>query len=112
MLGAEATAHDHPAHEYFIRHYDRILKGTTRALEGVARAGALHDGIRPASFATDLVALQDGLQLQWLLRPQHTAIAAPLEAFIQSALVSDLWAAPRHAMASLDGATKTDPWIG
>jgi hypothetical protein len=91
VLGAEATAHDHPAHEYFAQHYTRILDGTTRALSSVRDAGALRPDIVPRRFATDLVALQDGLQLQWLLRPAHTGIAGPLEASIRSALTRDLW---------------------
>lgn len=91
VLGAEATSREHPAHEYFVQHYARILDGTTRALEGVRRSGALREGVEPRRFAADLVALQDGLQLQWLFRPEHTAIAAPLEAFIAGALTRGLW---------------------
>jgi AcrR family transcriptional regulator len=91
VLSAEATTHAHPAHDYFVRHYDRIVEGTTRALESAHRSGALNDGVDPSTFAVDLVALQDGLQLQWLLRPERTALAALLEARIQSALTRDLW---------------------
>jgi AcrR family transcriptional regulator len=91
VLAAEATEPSHPAHAYFEQHYDRILEGTTRAVQGARASGALRDGIDPVRFAADLIALQDGLQLQWLLRPERTAIAAPLEAFIQAALVRDLW---------------------
>ena len=91
VLGGEATAADHPAHEYFAQHYARIIEGTTQALEGVRKAGLLRPDVEPGAFARDLVALQDGLQLQWLLRPEHTSIAAPLENVIQSALTRDLW---------------------
>jgi AcrR family transcriptional regulator len=91
VLGAEATEPSHPAHAYFVEHYDRILGGTTRAVESAREAGALRADVEPARFAADLIALQDGLQLQWLLRPEHSAIAGPLEAFIQAALARDLW---------------------
>lgn len=91
VLGAEATAPGHPAHDYFVGHYTRVVDGTARALEGALRAGVLRPTVEPRRFATDLVALQDGLQLQWLLCPGHTGIAAPLETYIQSALVRDLW---------------------
>ena len=92
VLGAEATVVDHPAHDYFAQHYARIIEGTTRALESVRTAGLLRADVDPGAFARDLVALQDGLQLQWLLRPEHASIAAPLENVIQSALTRDLWA--------------------
>jgi len=91
VLGAESTAVDHPAHDYFSRHYDRIVDGTRRAVESARAAGAVRSTVDPERFATDLVALQDGLQLQWLLRPGHPSIAGPLEAFIQAALTRDLW---------------------
>ena len=91
VLGSEATAYGHPAHEYFTRHYDRVVNGTRRALESAQSSGALRAGIDPGRFAMDLVAFQDGLQLQWLLRPEHTGLAEPLEALIQSALTQDLW---------------------
>ncbi|KQP01790.1 TetR/AcrR family transcriptional regulator [Leifsonia sp. Leaf264] len=90
-LSAEATAHDHPAHQYFVQHYARILDGTEWALDSARASGALKTDIDARRFARDLVAVQDGLQLQWLLRPQDTRLAAPLEAFIQSALTRDLW---------------------
>jgi AcrR family transcriptional regulator len=96
VLGSEATANEHPAHEYFIQHYARIVNGTRRALESAQTAGALRADIEPERFAIDLIALQDGLQLQWLLRPESTGLAGPLEAFIQSALTQELWA---HDMA-------------
>ena len=100
VLGSEATARDHPAHDYFVPHYARIIDGTTRALQDVRTSGALRDDVDPARFAADLVALQDGLQLQWLLRPEHTSIAEPLEAFIQSALSCDLWTSIQSRVAT------------
>lgn len=104
VLGAEATAIDHPAHEYFSRHYDRIVDGTIRAVESARASGAMRSSVEPERFATDLVALQDGLQLQWLLRPGHPSIAAPLEAFIQAALTRDLWEKdPADAVSSASG---------
>lgn len=100
VLGAEATSPDHPAHDYFVRHYARIVEGTTRALEGARSVGVLKEDVDPQRFATDLVALQDGLQLQWLLRPHSTGIAAPLAAHIQSALTCDLWSYAETAVAA------------
>ena len=97
VLSAEATTHDHPAHDYFVQHYDRIVDGTTRAAESAQRSGDMRPDIDPHAFATELVALQDGLQLQWLLRPDRTTLAAPLEASIQAALTVDLWAGDRVA---------------
>ncbi len=66
-LSAEATDDEHPARAYFTRRYSRILS----ALEG---SFAEHFEVTPPSFeitpraaAESLIALMDGLQIQWLL---------------------------------------------
>ena len=66
-LSAEAATPDHPAHEYFVRRYDRIRKGTARTLRAAQRAGFLRAGVEPEDAAVRLTALSDGLQSQWLL---------------------------------------------
>lgn len=66
-LSAEATTPDHPAHDYFVRRYDRIRSGTARALRAALRAGYLRADVDPDDVAIRLTALSDGLQSQWLL---------------------------------------------
>ncbi|MEP7762686.1 TetR/AcrR family transcriptional regulator [Sanguibacter sp. 25GB23B1] len=65
-LSAEATSPDHPAHEYFRRRYADLLGRLTRELEQRAAAGALPPGTAPVDGARTVVALMDGLQVQWL----------------------------------------------
>jgi AcrR family transcriptional regulator len=100
-LAAEASAPDHPAYVYFLERYDRIRAGTTRAFESVARAGYLRPEVDPAGAAVRLTALMDGLQSQWLFRPDidmashiEAAIAQWLtpaghEAFARAAVLVD-----------------------
>ncbi|GAA3619884.1 TetR/AcrR family transcriptional regulator [Microlunatus ginsengisoli] len=61
VLCCEATAPDHPAHQYF---RDRLSGTRTYVAAELARA-ALRDG-RQRSAATSFVALWEGLQFQWL----------------------------------------------
>jgi AcrR family transcriptional regulator len=68
-LGSEATAADHPAHEYFVRRYAHIAD---RLQEEILRAASLGEiaPIEPAAARVEaqrLSAMMDGLQLQWLL---------------------------------------------
>ncbi|WP_311258523.1 TetR/AcrR family transcriptional regulator [Microbacterium sp. WCS2018Hpa-9] len=91
VLSAEATEMSHPSHEYFREHFSRIIAGTSRALTQVRGVGLLRPGIDPESFARDLIALQEGLQLQWLMHPERVSIARPLEEWIQSVLLCPLW---------------------
>ncbi|MEJ5914537.1 TetR/AcrR family transcriptional regulator [Pseudokineococcus sp. 1T1Z-3] len=66
-LSAEATAPDHPAHTYFRERYARLVADLTRSLEQAAEDGDLRAGVVPATAARGLVAVMDGLQVQWLL---------------------------------------------
>ena len=65
-LSAEASAPDHPAHDYFVDRYERIRSGTARAVRGAIRAGHLRADLDPDDAALRLTALMDGLQAQWL----------------------------------------------
>ncbi|MBD8610299.1 TetR family transcriptional regulator [Frigoribacterium sp. CFBP 13729] len=72
---AEATSSDHPAHDYYADHYDRII-GSTSAYLAVAEAhGWLRDGFTAESAARVVLAVQDGLQLQWLYRRDEVQVA-------------------------------------
>ncbi len=67
ILSAEATASDHPAHEYFQERYRVTVELVERAVQEMADAGQLRGGTTPQSAARTMVALMDGLQVQWLL---------------------------------------------
>lgn len=66
-LSAEATAPDHPAHEYFQDRYRAVLTLTTAEFERWRDEGRLRAGIDPLAAARLTVAVMDGMQIQWLL---------------------------------------------
>ena len=78
VLSAEATSPDHPAHQYFINRYTSVRTSVTASFERVAAAGRLNDGIDPGRAAVATIALMDGLQVQWLLDPSSTDMAAAM----------------------------------
>lgn len=67
-LAAEASDEGHPAREYFLDRYASSHEAISKSLaEDIARGrSTAHD---PRAAAEQLVALADGLQLQYLLRP-------------------------------------------
>lgn len=66
-LAAEATDPDHPAHEFFVERY-RTAKDTFRThIARAQRDGYVSAADDPSALAEQLVAVMDGLQLQWLL---------------------------------------------
>ena len=67
MLSAEATAPDHPAHEYFIGRYEYTRANIRAAFESLEAEGRLCAGVTPQRAAVATIAMMDGLQVQWLL---------------------------------------------
>ncbi|WP_353808350.1 TetR/AcrR family transcriptional regulator [Agromyces sp. SYSU T00194] len=81
-LSAEATDPGHPAHEYFVTRYADTVGRLERAFDGCRELGRLRSGTSPASAARQVVAVMDGLQVQWLLDPDGVDMAAELRAFL------------------------------
>lgn len=82
LLAAEATSPEHPAHPYFVRRYRTSVADALRAYEEAAAAGVLRPGIDPVVAARQLIALMDGLQVQWLLSDGTTDMAEAVRAHI------------------------------
>ncbi len=85
-LSVEATSADHPAHQYFVGRYSSLRATLTGGLEQLAATGALRPGIVPAVAAVHLIALMDGLQIQWLLDTDTDMVGA-LTVYVDSLLV-------------------------
>lgn len=92
-LSSEATSPDHPVHEYFIRRYETVVGLARRAFDEAAAAGDLLPSVDPASAARNMVALMDGLQVQWLL-DSSVDMPADLRAYLRPLLTVDIDASP------------------
>ncbi|MEI7033513.1 TetR/AcrR family transcriptional regulator [Streptomyces pratensis] len=90
VVAAEATSPDHPAHAYFENRYRTSVANTERAYRQARAAGELRDGIEPSDAAQQLIALMDGLQIQWLIGGCETDMAAVLRAHVQAQLTVPL----------------------
>lgn len=75
-LAAEATDPEHPAHDYFLRRYRGAAGQFKDYLRRDIRAGRLTPDLDIDDAASQVIALMDGLQLQYLLRPGFDLIAA------------------------------------
>ncbi len=81
-LSTEASAPDHPAHDYFRTRYASIRAGTARVLRQALAAGYARPGLDPDEQAMLLTATMDGLQTQWMLEPRlamHEHVRAAIE---------------------------------
>ncbi|HEY5222293.1 MAG TPA: TetR/AcrR family transcriptional regulator [Microbacteriaceae bacterium] len=82
VLSAESTTSDHPGREYFVGRFSLLRSAYLQEFEALREAGRLRDGVDPQIAASSLVALWDGIQLQWLLEPEKVDVAAHLAAFL------------------------------
>lgn len=84
VLSAEATDPEHPAHEYFLRRYNWVRDIISEAFTEVGELGQLRPGVVPLAATRQLVALMDGLQVQWLLDNASVDMPAEVVAFLEA----------------------------
>jgi AcrR family transcriptional regulator len=90
IVSAEGTSEDHPLRGYFVERYIRILRLVRQAFERAATEGQLRGDVDCASAARTLIALMDGLQIQWLLDRDGVDMAADLRRYLQPLLTVEL----------------------
>jgi AcrR family transcriptional regulator len=83
VLSAESTATDHPAHDYFVNRYRYTVEVVEDAFQMIADAGQLAPAVDPATAARAIIALMDGLQVQWLLDRDSVDMGADVRAAMQ-----------------------------
>lgn len=90
VLSAEASDPSHPAHDYFVARYERTRRDLQRAIDDLAARKLLREHVDPAGLAIDLIALLDGLQIQWLLAPDRIDMPARLRARLHDLIAAEL----------------------
>jgi AcrR family transcriptional regulator len=90
VLSAEAGDPDHPAHDYFVRRYEAAYASFRLSLQQALDAGILVPGVDVDHEARTLIALMDGLQIQWLIAPDAVDMACELQTELQKLLVVPL----------------------
>lgn len=71
LLVAESISPEHPAHEFFKERYQRGREHWVQAITQAQQAGEVRSDISPETLAALIFAMMDGLQVQWLLEPEH-----------------------------------------
>lgn len=83
-LSAEATTPDHPAHAYFVERYEWVRGLVGDGLSKLSAGGGLREGVNPDAAAIQLIALMDGLQVQWLLDRSVLDMTTEVKRFLDS----------------------------
>lgn len=93
MLSAEASAPEHPAHDYFVHRYEHTIDSMSANLDFARVAGILSQSVNQTTtreLATRITAIMDGLQLQWLLSTADFNMAQHLRSALQEMLNVDI----------------------
>jgi AcrR family transcriptional regulator len=83
VVGAESIDEQHPAHDLFVARYRRVRDELAGWAAAEQRKGHITDAIDPEDLARLLIAILDGLELQFLLEHEEDGIAEPLAAFFE-----------------------------
>jgi len=68
-ISAEAAEPNHPAHEFFVRRYDGLRGMFVNSVRDRQSSGTLDSSIDPEALASIMLAVADGMQVQWLINP-------------------------------------------
>lgn len=89
LLSAEAVVADHPAHEWFRSRYAGLREMVEEAItEGLGPEAAPSEPELAAATAA-IIAMMDGLQIQWLLEPAAIDMPRSIQVVIDALL--DRW---------------------
>jgi AcrR family transcriptional regulator len=80
VLVAEGVAEDHPAHQHFVDRYQTIRRRLLGRLRQAQVAGEIREDVDLEALVPVILAVMDGLQIQWLL-DQRVDMAASFRAF-------------------------------
>lgn len=86
VLIGESGNPGHPAHGYFKERYDRLVRNSVAVLERAVRNGELRPDVDCRAVSRELMAMMDGLQIQWALDPEALDMAALFRAYMTRTL--------------------------
>jgi AcrR family transcriptional regulator len=82
ILAAESVDGDHPAHDWFLERYRDRRRTLVDRLAEEQRQGRVDADLDTETVAAQILAMFDGLQIQWLLDPDGVDMVAVFEDFL------------------------------
>lgn len=83
-VAAEATEEDHPAHDWLVHHYESTRRWLTEAVTDGIATGDIRQDAPIDLIVGNTIAVQDGLQQQWLVAPAETALVGGLREHVHT----------------------------
>lgn len=88
-LIAESIQPDQPGHDYFAARYDTLRMNVVEALRRSQSRGEIRTDIDAEELSIMIVAMMDGLQIQWLYEPGQIDLVRVFGAFARIVKASD-----------------------
>ena len=88
VLMGESVSEDHPAREWFRDRYPRRRANLAAALRAGVESGEIRKGVDCDALAAEIIAMMDGLQVQWVLNPDQLDMAAVFADYIAGVRVA------------------------
>ncbi|KQN39210.1 MULTISPECIES: TetR/AcrR family transcriptional regulator [unclassified Frigoribacterium] len=89
VLAGEAVTTGNPGSDYVRERFERLRAEYGDALRALEARGRLRPGVDPDRAASGLVALWDGIQLQWLLDPDRIDVVQQLQDHLDLLVLPD-----------------------
>ncbi|UYO96812.1 TetR/AcrR family transcriptional regulator [Microbacterium sp. M28] len=84
VLSAESVTDEHPGREYFEHRYTVLRKDVSDAFADLCAQEGVTDTETVSAASASILAVMDGLQLQWLLHPDVVALGEASEFAIRA----------------------------
>ena len=84
VLVAESVSPAHPAHEWFVARYERVRAEIAERFREEQRRGQIRGELDAETLARQVIAMFDGVQLQYLLAGGQLDLVTPLRALLDS----------------------------
>jgi AcrR family transcriptional regulator len=83
VLVSESLDPTHPGHDFFVQRYRFYRQMSLEMLKRAQQQGQIRADIGVEDLSFLVMALMDGLQIQWLLDPEQVNMAAAFDLFVQ-----------------------------
>lgn len=94
VLSAESVTDDHPGRAFFERRYTKLRREVTRAFSVVCEERGINDAAHVAEASAAILAVMDGLQVQWMLDPQAVDLGKASQFAIEAIVAAVLSPTP------------------
>jgi AcrR family transcriptional regulator len=94
VLSAESVTHDHPGRDFFQKRYETLRAEVAHAFAVACAERGIREPETVAYASTSILAVMDGLQVQWLLDPTALDLGRASEFAIEAIVASVLEPVP------------------